>query len=54
MFASQVGQIGRSVANGSPPPRRFFVAVLLRREAAETGRATRCTLRRNNATVRKI
>ena len=30
-FKSRVGQIGRSVANDSPPLRRFFEAVLSRR-----------------------
>ena len=28
---SRAGQIGHRVANGSPPPRHFFKAVLLRR-----------------------
>ena len=30
-FDYRVGQIGHSVANGSPPLRRFFGAVLLKR-----------------------
>ena len=34
-FDSRAGQIGHSVANGSPPLRRFFGAVLFRRQAAE-------------------
>ena len=38
---SQAGQVGHSVANGSPPLWRFFGAALLRREAAGSGPATR-------------
>ena len=34
-FDSRAGQIGHSVANGSPPLRRFFGAVLPRRYAEE-------------------
>ena len=47
-FNSLAGQ------NGSSPLRRFFVAVLPWREAAKTGRATRYSLRRNTASIRKI
>ena len=43
-----------SVANDSPPLRRFFGAVLPRRQAAEMGPATRYTLRRNTASIMKI
>ena len=53
-FDSQVGQIGHSVANGSPPLQRFFEAVLPRRQVAEKGPATRYTLRRNTASIMKI
>ena len=43
-----------SVANGSPPLRRFFGAVLPRRSAAEMSSATRYTLRGSTASVIKI
>ena len=43
-----------SVANDSPPLRRFFGAVSPRRYAAEMGPATRYTLRRNTASIMKI
>ena len=36
-FDFEACRIGHSVANGSPPLRRFFGAVLLRRYAAEMG-----------------
>ena len=39
-FDSRAGQIGHSVAYGSPPLRRFFRAVLSRRYAAEMNPAT--------------
>ena len=44
----------RSVANGSPPLRRFFGDVYPRRLAVEMGPATRYTLRRNTASIMKI
>ena len=46
-------QIGRSVANGSPPLRCFFRAVFSRRLAAEMDLAT-YTLGRNIASIMKI
>ena len=45
-FDSLAGQIGYSVANRSPPLRRFLGAVLSRCQAAEITFATRYTLRR--------
>ena len=45
---------GHSVANGSPPLRCFFVAVLPRHYTAEMDLATRCTLRHNTASTMKI
>ena len=42
-FVFRAGQIGHSVANGSPPLRRFFEVVLPRRHAAELGLTTRYT-----------
>ena len=50
-FESRVGQIEHSVANGSPPLRCFFRAVLPRHLVAEMGPATRYTLRRNNVSI---
>ena len=47
-------KIGRSVANDSPPLRRFFGAVLPRRCAAEMDPATRYTLRCNIASIIEI
>ena len=51
-FESRVGQIGHSVANGSPPLQCFFrgvVALVLSR-----GNGSRYTLRRSNARMTKI
>ena len=42
------------IASGSPPPRRFFGAVLPRRYTAELGPATRYTIRRTAASILKI
>ena len=53
-FESQAGQIRHSVANGSPPLRRFFGAVFFRRYALEINPATRHTLWRNTASTMKI
>ena len=53
-FDYRAGQIGHSVANGSLPLRRFFGAVLPRRQAVEMCLATRYTLRRNTASIMKI
>ena len=53
-FDLRAGQIGHSVASGSPSLRRFFAAVLLRRLATEIGPATRYTFRLNTPTVIKI
>ena len=50
----EIGQIGHSVANGSPPLRCFFGAKLLRRNAAKMDPATHCTLRRNKKSIMKI
>ena len=44
----RAGQIGHSVANGSPPQRRFCVA------QAVMDSATRHTLRRNTANIMKF
>ena len=46
--------IGRSIANGSPPLRCFFGAVLPRRLTAKMDPAARFTLRRNTAGTIKI
>ena len=46
-FVCRSGRIGRSVANASPPLRRFFGAVLFRRLAAAMDPVTYYTLRRN-------
>ena len=43
-----------AVANASPLLRRFMGAVLPRHLPTEMGPATRCTLRRNEATIMKI
>ena len=48
------GEIGHSVANGSPPLRRSFGAVLARRYAVHMDPASRYTLRRNAASIMKI
>ena len=48
---SRIGLIAHSVANGSPPLRRFFGAVISRRSAAEMNPAARYSLRRNNARI---
>ena len=53
-FNFRAGQIGHSVANGSPPLRCFFRAVLLRRLAVEMDPATRCKFRRNTASIIKL
>ena len=53
-FDSRTGQIGHKVVNGSPPLRYFFGAVLPWRYAAETGPATRYTLRRDTAGIMKV
>ena len=53
-FKYRAGQIGRNLANGSPSLRRFFGAVLPRRQAAEKGPATSFMFRRNNASIIKI
>ena len=50
-FDSRASQIRQSVANGSPPLRRF---VLLQRYAAEIEPATRYTLWRNAARIMMI
>ena len=42
-FESRAGQMGRSVANSSPPMRRFFGAVLPGRLAAGMDPAAHCT-----------
>ena len=52
-FYSRAGQIGHSVANGSPPLRRFFGAALPSSGAAMNS-ATCYTLWRNNASITKI
>ena len=51
---SRADQIGLNVANGSPPLRRFFGAVLHRRKTADMGRATRYKLQRNIAGTMKV
>ena len=53
-FDYRPGQIRHSVANNVTPPQRYFGAMLLRRSTAETGPATRSTLRRNTASVMEI
>ena len=53
-FDSRAVQIGYSVANGSPPLRCFFGAVLRRRYTAEMGPAIGFALRCNHASVIKI
>ena len=53
-FDSQAGQIEHNVANGSPPLRRFFGAVLPARWAEEMGPAACYALRRNTEDVMKI
>ena len=53
-FDSRAGQIGQNVANGPPPLRRFFGAVLPRLLAAEIDPATRYTRRRDIASIMKI
>ena len=44
-YDPRAGQIGRCVANGSPPLQRSFRAALPLSQAAEMGSATRYTLR---------
>ena len=44
-FHFRVGQIRQSVANGSPPLRRFFGAMLPKRYVAEMSPATRYMIR---------
>ena len=51
-FDSRAGQIEHSVANGSPPLRRFIEAVLSRRYAAETNPTTSNTLQCNTASAK--
>ena len=53
-FNYRSGQFGHSVFNGSPPLRRFFRAVLPRREVAKMGPTARHTLRRTTASIMKI
>ena len=54
-FNSHAGQVGYTIANGSPPLHRFFGTVFPSRyEVAEMGLATRCPLRRNAASMMKI
>ena len=53
-FDSRVGYIGHNVANGLLLLRRFFVAVLHVRQAADVDPTTRHTLRRNTESVKKI
>ena len=48
---SRAGQIGHSVANGSPPLRCFFGALMSRQSAAEMGPATRYTFGRDITSV---
>ena len=50
-FDSRASQIGHSVANGSPPLRRFCVALALSREMIP---GTRYSLRRNTASIMTI
>ena len=47
------GEIGRGIANDSPPLRCFFGAVLPRCSAAEMGPATHYTFRRNATSTMK-
>ena len=55
-FKSWAGQIGRSVANCSPPPRHFFKGAVLPADAMtlKWASTTRYTLRRNTARLIKI
>ena len=50
-FDSRAGQIGNSVANGSPPLRCYFEIASPQRYAAEMDPATRYTLRCNTASI---
>ena len=53
-FKSWVGQVGFSVAYGSPPLQRFFGATLLRRYAVNMAPATRNTLWRKSVILLNI
>ena len=53
-FDSQPDQTRPSVANGSPSLRRFFGAVLSRRQVAEIDPVPRYMLRGNTASIIKI
>ena len=53
-FGSWTGKVRRSLANGSPPLRRFVGAGYPWCQAAEMGPATCYTLRRDNAHIMKI
>ena len=53
-FDSRAGQIGHSVTYCSPRLRCCFGIVFPKRKAAEMGPATRCSLRRNTASIMKI
>ena len=51
---NRAGQIGRSVASGSPPLRSFFVVVLFRRYAAQMDSAAHHMLLCNDASIMKV